>query len=104
MPFDIVDLPLYFEVVERAFDEYSVPPKNKLQILTPFLSKNAQNLVVTLQVDDRSSYPKFKAAVLREFALTPNRYRDLFWKAVKNAEETYVQYAKRLETVIVLFS
>ena len=26
---------------------------------------------------------------MRVFFLTPNKYRDFFWKAVKDAEETY---------------
>ena len=103
MPSEIADVPMYFEAVERIFFEYNVPQEIKVQLLTPFLSKEAQKLVVTLPEDDLSNYLKFKTAVLREFSLTPNKYRDFFWKAVKKAEETYVQYAKRLETLLTSY-
>ena len=41
--------------------------------------------------------------MLREFALTPNKDRDFFWNAVKKSDETYVQYATRLDALLVYY-
>ena len=101
MPDDITEIPLYLESVNRVFREYNVPPEVKVPLLNPFLSKAARKLIVTLPVDEVADYNSFTEALLREFALTPNKYRDFFWNASKKSNETYVQYATRLDSLFM---
>jgi hypothetical protein len=100
MPQKITEIPVYLDTVDRIFSEYNVKDDIKINLLNPYLSVAARKLVVTLPQQDMADYVSFKAALLREFALTPNKYRDLFWQADKKADETYTQYATRLKALL----
>src|SRR5271165_6666058 len=99
MPQQLAEIPLYLDTVDKIYAEYGVPDDIKISLLNPYLSPAARKMVVTLQGDVATDYDKFKTAVLREFALTPNKYRDFFWNAVKTADETYTQYGTRLKAL-----
>ena len=56
--------------------------------------------MVTLSTDEMADYELFKAALLKQLALTPNKYRDLFWFADRKQGETYTIYASRLQSLL----
>jgi len=83
MPVEDVELPLYLESVEAMFDLYRVPDDLKCALLMPFLSEKAKKLIRRLPANQMDTYVKLKAALLREFRLTPQQYRAQFVKAEK---------------------
>ena len=100
MPTEDVELPLYLESVESMFALYQVPDDLKCALLMPFFSEKAKKLVRRLPADQMNTYAKLKAALLREFRLTPQQYRMQFVKAEKLATESWMQYATRLRTYL----
>ena len=103
MPEKIEDVPTYFVMVDNTFQELSVPEELKVTLLKPFLTEKALKAMTNLPVEERTQYREFRAAMLREFALTPSKYKDFFWSAIKSAGETYVQYATRLDTLLTYY-
>src|SRR6218665_1282714 len=100
MPSEDVELPLYLESVESLFNLYQVPDDLKCALLMPFLSEQAKRLVRILPAIQMNTYVNLKAAVLREFRLTPQQYRARFVKAEKVASESWMQFATRLRTYL----
>ena len=103
MPNDINEIPVYLDTLDRIFTEYNVPNEIRINLVNPYLSSAARKLIVSLPADDLTDYEHFKAALLREFALTPNKYRDLFWNSVKKPNETFVTYATRLDSLFSMY-
>src|SRR6218665_2540173 len=100
MPSEDVELPLYLESVESLFNLYRVPDDLKCALLMPFLSEKAKRLVRRLPAIQMNTYVNLKAALLREFRLTPQQYRAQFVKAEKVASESWMQFATRLRTYL----
>src|SRR6218665_931585 len=100
MPSEDVELPLYLESVESLFNLYQVPDDLKCALLMPFLSEKAKRLVRRLPAIQMNTYVNLKAALLREFRLTPQQYRAQFVKAEKVASESWMQFATRLRTYL----
>ena len=103
MPQQLTEIPIYLDTVDRIYRVYEVPNEIKRSLLNPYLSTAARKLVVTLPAVDVADYDSFKKALLREFSLTPNKYRDLFWGASKRSDETHTQYATRLEALLKFY-
>ena len=64
MPQQFSAIPVYFDTVDKFYDEYNVPDEVKISLLNPYLSVAGRKLFVTLPTEDVESYDKFKAAVL----------------------------------------
>ena len=105
MPSDnlITEIPIYFLEVESIFVKYSVPENIRVSLLNPYLSTAARKLVHTLPPDDVNTFDAFRTAVLKYFSLSSNRYKEFYWKASKQAGETYITYATRLESLLQLY-
>lgn len=100
MPKESPDIPTYFASVDRLFSINSIADDCKVALLTPYLSDAARNLVSTLPSEDVDTYEHFKAALLREFRLTPDKYKYYFDSAGRRPEESFVQFVTRLNTMI----
>jgi hypothetical protein len=72
----------------------------KVALLTPYLSDAARNLVSTLLPEDVNTHEHFKAALLREFRLTSDKYRHYFDSAKRKPEESFIQFVTRLHIMI----
>ena len=53
-----------------------------------------------MSATQREDYEEVKKQVLREFKMTPQAYRMQFMESTKEATESWMQYASRLETVL----
>ena len=85
MPHQSSELPVYLSEIDKTFAEFKVPNDIRVMLLTPYLSPAARKILVTLKAEEMADYELFKAALLKQLALTPNKYRDLFWFAEKKA-------------------
>ena len=100
MPHQVSELPVYLSEIDKTFFEFKVPNDIRVMLLTPYLSPAARKIMVTLSTDEMADYELFKAALLKQLALTPNKYRDLFWFADRKQGETYTIYASRLQSLL----
>ena len=96
----VEEVPTYLDLVDKIFEEYSVPVEIRIQILSPYLSYTAKSLLITLPSEELADYAKFKQALLTHMSLTAVSYRNMFWQASKKAAESYVIYANRLSGLL----
>lgn len=96
-PEDPLSIPTFFHLLERQFVLNAIDEDLFLPLLNQLLTDKARRLVARLSDDEAASYAVLKQALLREFQLTPSKYRENFVNTVKNREETFVNLATRLE-------
>ncbi|XP_049522644.1 uncharacterized protein LOC125945112 [Dermacentor silvarum] len=92
------DVPLWFDEVERVFTAYDIPPESRVHLVMPALMERVRYLLRGLSEDECGDYDAVKAAVLNELKLTPPEYLDRFETAAKRKDETWAQFASRVET------
>lgn len=84
-----------FECVAKARDW---PDANCAIMLQCVLSGKAQEAYSSLSLEDSSSYPKIKSAVLKTYELVPEAYRQRFRAWERKSSQTYVEFARDLST------
>ena len=97
IPSDPLSLPTFFFHLERQFVLNAIDDDLHLPLLNQLLNDKARKLIARLSDAESSSYPDLKIALLREFQLTPSKYRDNFMTIVKRRDETFIQLTTRLE-------
>ena len=98
-PQDDFDLPVYLTSVETVFELQNVPKDLRATLLMPYLNSKAKTLICRLSPEQISTYDSLKAALLREFRLTPKQYRLQFSRARPKEGESFVQFTTRLSTI-----
>src|SRR5688572_10771461 len=100
MPSDMMEVPLYFETVENAFNSFNVDRQFWVKLLLPLMTPKARTVLNRLSLADLDNYEKVKQHLLKEFKLTPREYRSKFVDAKKTAEETYTMFTARLKNLL----
>ena len=99
MTADGLEIPMYFKTVENYFHEFEVEDDLKIALLLPSMNEKARKVITRLDATQREDYEEVKKQVLREFKMTPRAYRMQFMESAKEATESWMQYASRLETI-----
>src|SRR6218665_3526605 len=100
MPNDIMEVPLYFEIVEKAFRNFEVDRRYWVKFLLPLMTQRARTVINRVTLADRDNYATVKEQLLKEFKLTTREYRSKFMDAKKTAEETYTIFTARLKYLL----
>ena len=96
---DVLEIPIFFENADRHFESNFIEDDLRLALINPYFSEKARRLVTRLARDETDTYEKVKKALLTEFRLTPQKYRDMFRNASKERSESHVQFATRLQVL-----
>ncbi len=96
---DVIEVPMFFENADRHFESNAIDDDLRLALINPYLSEKARRLLTRLARDETDTYEKVKKALLTEFRLTPQKYRDMFRNAAKEKNESHVQFATRLQVL-----
>ncbi|XP_065450170.1 uncharacterized protein LOC135983278 [Chrysemys picta bellii] len=91
------DMDDFLEAFETACELHRVDPADRLRVLTPLLDPKSVALYRQLEEAEKGDYELFKKALLREFGLTPEMYRERFRGQDKTPEISYLQLAARME-------
>src|SRR6218665_3033440 len=100
MPNDIMEVPLYFETVENAFHSFEVDRRYWVKLQLRLMTQRARTVINRVTLADRDNYATAKEQLLKEFKLTPRKYRSKFMDAKKTAEETYTMFTARLKNLL----
>src|SRR5260221_11570344 len=96
---DVMEVPMFFENADRHFENNGIDDELRLPLINPYLSEKARRLLTRLARDETDTYDKVKKALLAEFRLTPQKYREMFRNATKDRNESHVQFATRLQVL-----
>src|SRR5260221_11288085 len=100
MSADTLEIPIFFENADRHFESNNIEHNLTLPLINPYLSEKARRLITRLAVEETDTYEKLKKALMKEFKLTPLKYKDMFDRAIiKEKSESYVQFATRLTVI-----
>ena len=100
MPSDPMDLPMYFESIYRLFDINSIDEDLRMVLKASFLSENARKANLMFDVNTVNNCNSWKCALLKEHRLSPRIYRITFQNAVRESNETCVQFNTRLTCLL----
>src|SRR5260221_14673259 len=99
MPDDPMEIPVFLDYADRHFNSNDIDEELRISLINPYLSDKARKLLTRLAPQETDSYEKLKAAILVEFRLTPQKYRDMLKRARKGNDESHVQHATRLRVL-----
>src|SRR5260221_7313207 len=74
---DVLEMPMFFENADRHFESNGIEDDLRLALISPYLSEKARRLLTRLSRNETDTYDKVKKALLTEFRLTPQKYRDM---------------------------
>ena len=97
---DPLDAIPFFRRVEQLFQNYEIPEDFQANVISPYLSDKARVVVNKLSPEITAVYKEVKAAILKEFKLSPNSYLERFNTCAKTGEETYVAFASKLRGLL----
>ena len=102
MGVDPIETIPFFRNAEQLFGVYDVPAELRPVLVRPFLNDKATTCAVVgkLGPEVLGDYERLKAAVLKEFKLSPNVYLDRFNTYRKADSESYVAFASRLKGLL----
>lgn len=100
MPSNPMELTSFFSQLERQFVINGTAENLHVPILNQLLNDKARQLTGRLDINEISDYKTLKASILREFQLTPAKYRDNFMSIRKRPDESYIQFTTRLEVAL----
>ena len=87
----------FFVSFEKIASQLEWPEDKWAIMLSVVLTGKGQVAYSTLSDDDSSNYQVLKKAVLREYELVPEAYRQKFRSLHKVHNETYTEFAKQKE-------
>src|SRR5260221_9512262 len=96
---DTLEIPIFFENADRHFESNNIEDNLRLPLINPYLSDKARRLITRLAKEETDTYEKLKKALMKEFKLTPLKYKDMFDRALKEKNESYFQFATRLTVI-----
>jgi len=100
MGFDAIEIVAFFKNCEQLFGVYGIPNSLNAILIRPFLNEKARGYLAKLDLNVSGQYDPLKQALLRKFKLTPNSYLERFNGCAKNADNTYVAFASKLNNLL----
>jgi len=97
---DPLDAIPFFRRVKQLFQTYVIPEDFQANVISPYLSDKARAVVNKLSPEITAVYKEVKAAILKEFKLSPNSYLERFNTCAKTGDETYVAFASTLRGLL----
>lgn len=91
------DLGLFLINFERTCTKLGLADSDWAQRLLSVLPGEAADVVARLDPDSAQDYFKVKESLLRKFRLSPEAFRVKFREATKRPEESYSEFAYRLQ-------
>ena len=65
------------------------------------LNERSKSLLAKLSKERLDDYDAVREYLLREFKFTAEQYRDKFWTATKQTEETYTLFGSRTKNLLL---
>jgi len=93
---DPMDLPPFFDHVERLFRDLEVPSNLRVQIIRPYFNEKAKALITRLSTESVSDYEFVKRYLLDQFELSPRVYLEHFNTMTCQPGETATLFTNRL--------
>ena len=90
----------YFAHFERTTVNLGWPKKCWAMLLQTVLTGKAQRVYATLSPEECSEYEAVKMAVLKNFELVPEKYRQKFQEKEKEDEQSYVKFLRDKEGLL----
>ena len=91
------DITCYLVTFERRAKSQNKPKDDWPRLLEPYLTGKAQKAFHALSEDEKKDFDKIVDIILRHYQLTPEAYRVKFRTASKKSDETFEEFAARLE-------
>lgn len=91
-------------VVEATLGSYDVPGEWRAGLILPQLAERARGLLSRLTAQERRNYEWLKSAVLEGLRLPAAKYRRLFTTWRRDRDETWIQFATRLDNYLTYYS
>ena len=98
-----IELPQFFDTVEKLYSIYQVPEDLQAKLLIPLLTDRAKSVIGRMSAAAVENYNELNHFLLTEFKLTPREYKNRFDSAMKNADETHVLFAARLRSLLMYY-
>ena len=95
----VMDALPFFEHCERIFADIGCPAAIQAQIIRPYLSERAKQLLSRLDPTRAAVYAEVKQYILSELKLSPAVYLDKFNNLKRNESETCVSFLSKLKTL-----
>ncbi|XP_041470090.1 uncharacterized protein LOC121419696 [Lytechinus variegatus] len=91
------DISCYLNTFERMATAEERPRHEWAKLLEPYLTGKAQQAFHSLSYSEKENYDAAVQVILRRYQLTPEAYRVKFKTDSKQGEETFEEYANRLQ-------
>ena len=91
------DVACYLSTFERLATAAKTPKDEWPRLLEPYLTGKAQKAFHSLSDIDKCDYDKIVEVIHRRYFLTPEEYRLKYKSDTKKADETFEEFAHRLE-------
>ena len=98
--FDEANVDGYFAHFERTALNLGLPKECWLMLLQTVLTGKAQRPYATLPTENCADYDLVKAAVLKNFELVPEAYRQKFRTQRKTENQSYVEFLREKENAL----
>ena len=100
LPSVSIDIPVWLWHLNRQFKLNKISDDLRLPLINQLLNDRARKLVARLSDEVASDYDLLTAAILREYQLTPIKYREHFLSITKRNDETFSQLSTRIEIAL----
>jgi len=100
---DTTEFHAYFRAVENLFTLCEVPSQLQSKLVVPMLNERSKNLSAKLSKERLDDYKQVRDYLLREFHLTAQQYRDKFWSATRQPDETYTLFGSRVKNFFLYY-
>jgi hypothetical protein len=98
-----LELISFFDSVDILFIELKVPDELQVNLLKPYLSERALNLVNRLTGTDASDYKVVKQYLMDQFRMCPQFFLEKFNRVQREQNETYKSFISRLTRLLELY-
>ena len=76
-PSDPAEISMFFDCVDKLFDQFEMPNNIRGRILVPSLSNHAKSLLFRLDQTGQNQYEIIRNFLLNEYKLTPIQFKDI---------------------------
>ena len=98
-PFQEKEVDKYFAHFEKVADSLNWPKESWVLLLQSVLVGKAQEIYVSLSVEQSSNYEHVKEAILKAYELVPEAYRQKFRNYLKYDSKTHVEFVREKENL-----
>lgn len=96
-------VPAWFKNVDVVFGTLCIPEEFRGALILPFLNEKMRAFSASQCTTTIISYRELKESILKELKMTSNEYKRLFYTARKNENESWNQFATKLETLYTYY-